>query len=59
MTRLGFLAVAPLAVFISVRLLGYRHHMLNVAVSLGVSVVLYVMLVRLAGLPLPRLFWQG
>lgn len=59
MQRLGFLVVGPVAVFASVWLLGYRNHLLNVAVSLGVSVGLYLMLVPLAGLPLPRAFWQG
>lgn len=59
MKPLGFLAVGPVAVFISVWLLGYRNHVLNLVVSLGVSIGLYLMLVQLAGLPLPRAFWQG
>lgn len=59
MKPLGFLVVGPPAVFVSVLLLGYRNHGLNIAVSLAVSLGLYLMLVQLAGLPLPRAFWQG
>jgi hypothetical protein len=59
MKSLGFLVVAPVAMFVSVWLLGYRNHVLNLAVSLGVPIGLYLMLVQLAGLPLPRAFWQG
>jgi ABC-type phosphate transport system permease subunit len=59
MKSLGFLMVAPLAVSVSVWLLGYRNHVLNLVVSVGVPIGLYLMLVQLAGLPLPRAFWQG
>lgn len=59
MKPLGFLVVSPPAVFVSVLMLGYRNHLLNGVVSLAVSVGLYLMLVQIAGLPLPRAFWQG
>ena len=59
MTPVGFLIVAPVAVFVSVLLLGYRNHLLNVAVAVIVSVSLYLMLGQLAGLTLPRAFWQS
>jgi drug/metabolite transporter (DMT)-like permease len=56
---LGYLVVAPVAVFLSVWMLGYRNYLLNGVVSLGVSVGLYLLLVRVAGLSLPASPWLG
>ena len=58
MKPVGYLIVAPVAVFVSVWLLGYRNHLLNAAVAVIVSVGLYLMLGELAGLTLPPAFWQ-
>lgn len=59
MKPLGYLVVAPVAVFISIWLLGYRNHVVNAVVSLAVSIGLYLVLAQLAGLTLPRAVWQG
>jgi len=56
---LGYLVVAPVAVFLSVWMLGYRNYLLNGLVSLGVSIGLYLLLVRVAGLSLPASPWLG
>jgi hypothetical protein len=57
MKPLGYMVVAPVAVYLSVWMLGYRNHLLNVIVSLVVSLSLYLLLVQLAGLSLPQPFW--
>jgi hypothetical protein len=57
MHRLGYLVVAPVAVFLTVMVLGYRNTVLNLLVSVAVSVSLYLLLVRVAGLSLPGAFW--
>jgi len=49
--------VAPVAVFLTVMVLGYRNTVLNLLVSVAVSVSLYLLLVRVAGLSLPGAFW--
>lgn len=59
MKPLGYLMVAPTAVFASVRLLGYRNYFVTAIVSVALSLGLYLMLAHLAGLSLPRAFWQG
>lgn len=59
MKPLGYLVVAPSAVFVSIWLLHYRNHLINLVVSVVVSALLYLMLAHLAGLTLPRAFWQG
>ena len=59
MKPVGYLIVAPVAVFVTVLFLGYRNHLMNAAVAILVSVGLYLMLGQLAGLTLPRAFWQG
>jgi len=59
MKPLGYLVVAPVAVFLSVRMLGYRNYWLNGICSLVVSVSLYILLVQVAGLSLPEAFWQA
>lgn len=53
MRPLGYLAVAPIAVFVVCLLLGYRRHLVSALVSIGVVGVLYGLLVGLARLPLP------
>lgn len=55
MPVLGYLSVAPPAVFFTVRLLGYRRFWVNAAAALAVPVLLYIALGRFAGLPLPRM----
>jgi hypothetical protein len=57
MKPLGYVLIAPPAVFLSVWLLGYRNHPVNGVVSLVVSLSLYLLLVQVAGLSLPRAFW--
>lgn len=57
MKPLGYLVVAPVAVFLCVYMLGYRNHLLNAAVSVTVSISLYLLLVRVAGLSLPGTIW--
>ena len=59
MPPLGYLVVAPVGVFATVWLLGYSNHVVNAVVSVAVSVGLYLMLSRLAGLSLPGAFWQA
>lgn len=53
MQPLGYLAVAPVAVFLVCLVLGYRNVLASAAVSAGVVGVLYGLLVGLARLPLP------
>lgn len=55
MKTLGYLVVAPVAMVASVYLMGYRNISLNILVALVVSIGLYLMLVNLAGLSLPRI----
>ena len=57
MSSLGYLTVAPVAVFICILLLGYRKHLINLIVSVTVTFGLYFTLVQLAGLSLPRIPW--
>ena len=52
---LGFLLVAPLAVFVTGLLLGYRKLWINAAVSLAVPAALYAMLAGFAKMPLPKI----
>ncbi|MEM9476958.1 MAG: tripartite tricarboxylate transporter TctB family protein [Pseudomonadota bacterium] len=59
MKPLGYLVVAPVAVFVSVWLIGYRNNLVNLVVAVTVSALLYLMLSQIAGLTLPRAFWQG
>lgn len=54
MTTLGFLAVAPVAVFLTCLTLGYRNHLLNLAVAAGVVGLLYALLTGFANMPLPK-----
>lgn len=51
---LGFMVVAPVAVFLTCRLLGFRRHLLNALASLLGSGTLYLLLTRVSALPLPR-----
>ena len=55
MPRIGYLIVAPVAVFVICILLGYRNHLLNGIVALGVPVALYAMLTGFANMPLPKI----
>lgn len=55
MRPLGFLVVTPLAVWLSVFMLGYRSHLLNLSVSVGVVSALYLLLARFAQMPLPTI----
>ena len=57
MSSLGYLTVAPVAVFICIILLGYRKHLINLVISVAVTFGLYFTLVQLAGLSLPRIPW--
>lgn len=53
MQPIGFLLVAPLAVFATIKFLGYKNTMVSLVVAVGVVAVLYVLLVRFAQMPLP------
>lgn len=55
MKPLGYLAVAPVAVFATVYLLGFRRHLVNLAVSAGFVALLYGMLTVFAKMPLPKI----
>jgi phosphatidylglycerophosphate synthase len=55
MQPVGYLVVAPLAVFASIRVLGYRNHLVNGLVSIGVVGLLYLLLVNFAQMPLPKI----
>ena len=55
MKSLGYLAVAPVAVFATVYLLGFRRHLLNLIVAVGFVVLLYFMLTVFAKMPLPKI----
>lgn len=59
MKPLGYLVVAPVAVFLSVLMLGYRNYLLNAVVSVAVAGGLYLLLVQVAGLSLPHPFWRA
>lgn len=53
MKPLGYLVVAPVAVFVTVLNLGYRNHLVNATVSVGIVALLYLLLVSFAQMPLP------
>lgn len=53
--RIGYLIVTPIAVFAICLLLGFRNHLLNALVALGVPLALYVMLTGFANMPLPKI----
>lgn len=53
MQPIGFLLVAPLAVFATIKLLGYQNTVVSLVVAIGVVAVLYLLLVRFAQMPLP------
>lgn len=53
--RIGYLIVAPVAVFVICRLLGYRNHLVNGLVALGVPVALHAALSGFANMPLPKI----
>ncbi|MCR9085847.1 MAG: tripartite tricarboxylate transporter TctB family protein [Rhodobacteraceae bacterium] len=53
MKPLGYLVVAPVAVFVTVLNLGYRNLLVNAAVSVGIVALLYLLLVSFAQMPLP------
>lgn len=55
MKPVGFLVVAPLAVFATILILGYPRPLIAAAVSIGVVGFLYIVLVRFAQMPLPRI----
>ena len=55
MPELGFLVVSPVAFVLSVILLGYRRPIAMVLSSLGVSGGLYLLLVKFAQMPLPKI----
>lgn len=54
MRPVGYLVVAPVAVFATILCLGYRRHWINATVAVGVSGTLYILLTYVAGLPLPK-----
>ncbi|BCH23397.1 hypothetical protein MesoLjLc_30980 [Mesorhizobium sp. L-8-10] len=56
---LGFMLVAPVAVFLTCWLLGFRRHLLNALGAVLGSGALHLVLTRVAALPLPRVpdFW--
>lgn len=55
MRPLGYLVVAPVAVWLTVFMLGYRRHLINLAVSVGGVGLLYLLLARFAQMPLPTI----
>jgi len=59
MKPLGYVVVAPVAVFLSIQMMGYGNHWLNGIVSLVTSVSLYILLVQVASLSLPEAFWHS